>query len=62
MIINIHRGQNQIGGSIIEIADDKTRLFFDIGVNLVEDKDIEVPQIDGLFCGDANCDGVFLSH
>lgn len=62
MIINIHRGQNQIGGSIIEITDDKTRLFFDIGVNLVEDKDIEVPQIDGLFCGDANCDGVFLSH
>ena len=37
-------------------------MFFDIGVNLVEDKDIEVPQIDGLFCGDANCDGVFLSH
>ena len=62
MIIHIHRGQNQIGGSIIEIADDKTRLFFDIGVNLVEDKEIEVPQIDGLFCGDANCDGVFLSH
>ena len=62
MVIYIHRGQNQIGGSIIEITDDKTRLFFDIGVNLVEDKDIEVPQIDGLFCGDANCDGVFLSH
>ena len=36
MIINIHRGQNQIGGSIIEISDDKTRLFFDIGINLDE--------------------------
>lgn len=62
MIINIHRGQNQIGGSIIEITDNKTRLFFDIGINLVENEEIEVPQIDGLFCGDTSCDGVFISH
>ena len=62
MIIHIHRGQNQIGGSIIEITDNKTRLFFDIGINLVENEEIEVPQIDGLFCGDSNCDGVFISH
>lgn len=62
MTIHIHRGQNQIGGSIIEITDNKTRLFFDIGINLDENKDIEVPQIDGLFCGNANCDGVFISH
>ena len=62
MIIHIHRGQNQIGGSIIEIADEKTRLFFDIGINLIENEDVEVPQIDGLFCGEANCDGVFISH
>lgn len=62
MRINILRGQNQIGGSIIEITDNKTRLFFDIGINLVESENIEIPQIDGLFCGDANCDGVFISH
>ena len=62
MIIHIHRGQNQIGGSIIEITDNKTRLFFDIGINLIESENIEIPQIDGLFCGDANCDGVFISH
>lgn len=62
MIIHIHRGQNQIGGSIIEISDDETRLFFDIGINLEENDEVEVPQIDGLFCGEANCDGVFISH
>ena len=62
MRINILRGQNQIGGSIIEISDDKTRLFFDIGINLDESDEVEVPEIDGLFCGVPNCDGVFISH
>ncbi|MDO4731773.1 MAG: MBL fold metallo-hydrolase [Clostridia bacterium] len=62
MVINIHRGQNQIGGSIIEISDDKTRLFFDIGVNLDESENKTIPQIEGLFCGEQNCDGVFISH
>ena len=62
MIIHIHRGQNQIGGSIIEITDNKTRLFFDIGINLEENEEVEVPQIEGLFYGSTNCDGVFISH
>ena len=62
MNIHIHRGQNQIGGSIIEIFDDKTRLFFDIGINLDESDEVQVPEIDGLFCGVPNCDGVFISH
>lgn len=62
MIIQIHRGQNQIGGSIIEISDGTTRLFFDIGINLSECERVEVPQIDSLFCGDTHCDGVFISH
>lgn len=62
MIINIHRGQNQIGGSIIEISDDNTRLFFDIGINLDESYEVEVPEIDGLFSGVPNCDGIFISH
>lgn len=62
MKIHIHRGQNQIGGSIIEISTDKTRLFFDIGINLTENENIEVPQIEGLFCGEKRCDGVLISH
>ncbi len=62
MKIYIHRGQNQIGGSIVELTTDKTRLFFDVGINLDETTNKEVPAVDGLFCGDKNCDGVFISH
>ena len=62
MKIKIHRGQNQIGGSIIEISTDNARVFFDIGIELDEDKKIKVPQIDGLFCGKKDCDAVFISH
>ena len=62
MIIKIHRGQNQIGGSIIEVSTEQARVFLDIGIELDEDKEIEIPQIEGLFCGDKNCDAVFISH
>ena len=62
MNIHIHRGKKQIGGSIIEISNNKTRIFFDIGINLGESDEIEVPEIDGLFCGVPDCDGVFISH
>ncbi len=62
MKIHIHRGQNQIGGSIIEISSSQARIFLDIGIELDEDKEIEIPQIDGLFCGKKDCDAVFISH
>ena len=62
MHIKVHRGQNQIGGSIIEISNQNTRVFFDIGIELDEDKSIEVPQIEGLFCGEKDCDAVIISH
>lgn len=62
MKIHIHRGQNQIGGSIIEISTDNTRIFLDIGIELDENNEIEVPQIEGLFCGKKNCDAVIISH
>ena len=62
MKINIIRGQNQIGGSIIEISTDKTKIVFDVGVNLDESKEIEIPKIDGLFCGEKKYDAVFISH
>mgnify|MGYP001043440405 FL=1 len=64
MKIQIHSGQNQIGGSIIEISTDNTKVIFDAGVNLDEsdEDEIEVPQIDGLFCGEALYDAVFVSH
>lgn len=62
MNIRIHRGQNQIGGSIIEVSTEQARVFLDIGIELDEDKEIAIPQIEGLFCGDKNCDAVFISH
>jgi len=61
MEINILRGQNQIGGSIIEISSKSTKIILDIGSNL-EDKEIVVPEIDGLFKGKAKYDGVLISH
>ena len=61
MEINIIRGQNQIGGSIIEISSKNIKIILDIGSNL-EDKEIVVPEIDGLFKGKAKYDGVLISH
>ena len=61
MEINIIRGQNQIGGSIIEISSKSTKIILDIGSNL-EDKEIVIPEIEGLFKGEAKYDGVLISH
>lgn len=62
MKIHIHRGQNQIGGSIIEISTDSTRLIFDVGTQLEETEQIEIPKIDGLFRGKKKYDAVYISH
>lgn len=62
MNIHIHRGQNQIGGSVIEISTESARIFLDIGIELDEGKNINIPQIEGLFCGTKECDAVFISH
>ena len=61
MEINIIRGQNQIGGSIIEVSSKNTKIILDIGSNL-EDKEIVVPEIEGLFKGKAKYDGILISH
>jgi ribonuclease J len=36
MILCIHRGTNEIGGSCVEIASDKTRIIVDIGIPIVD--------------------------
>ncbi len=53
MTITIHRGQNQIGGSIIEIASETTKIILDAGSELDEEVPV-APQIDGLFTGQAS--------
>ena len=61
--INIIRGQNQIGGSIIEVYTENTRIILDAGANLGESKlRTFVPDVDGLFDGKPAYDAVFVSH
>ena len=59
-MIKIHRGQNQIGGNIIEIASRNTRILLDVGLELGQETAI-LPDIEGLFDTPA-FDAVFVSH
>lgn len=60
MNIVIHRGQNQIGGNIIEVSTEKTRILLDVGLEL-DQEEVTLPMIDGLFDNPA-FDAVFISH
>lgn len=42
MKITVHRGMDQIGGNVIEISTDKTKILLDAGLELetLEDKEI----------------------
>lgn len=63
MKINILRGQNQIGGSIIELSTDNNRIILDAGANLGESKTHPfVPPAAGLFSPGRSYDAVFVSH
>lgn len=62
MKVIIHRGQHQVGGSIIEIRTETTKIIFDIGINLDENTNFEYPIIEGLFTGKKDYDAVFISH
>ncbi len=61
MNIHIHRGQNQIGGNIIEISTEKTKILLDIGLELDDEKNKTLPNIKGLF-DYKGYDAVFISH
>lgn len=60
MKIKIHRGQNQIGGNVIEIATEHTRILLDVGQELDENAP-PCPEITALL-ESGNFDAVFLSH
>ena len=61
MNITIHRGQNQIGGSIIEVSTETTKIILDVGLELDDDRNSEFPKIEGLF-DSPSFDAVFISH
>ncbi len=59
----IHRGAAQIGGCCTEIRTRTTRIFIDLGQELVKPGDTPRPlAIDGLTRGEPRCDGVFFTH
>ena len=59
MKVNIIRGKNQIGGNIIEISTEKTKILLDAGLEL--DGGNTLPDIRGLF-DYAGYDAIFVSH
>ena len=61
MHVHIIRGQNQIGGSIIEVGSASTRIVLDVGSELNEAVPV-VPEVEGLFQGEARYGAVLVSH
>jgi len=65
MNITIHRGTNQIGGSVVEIFTATTRIFIDLGSSLPDGDGNNIEEelsIEGVTVGTPNCDGVLFSH
>ncbi len=65
--IKIHRGTHQIGGSVVEIKTEKSRIFIDFGEELppvgAKEKVNSAPlEIEGLTKGKADCGGLFFTH
>lgn len=60
MNIIIHRGENQIGGNIVELATAQTRILLDVGLEL-DQEEVSLPPLEGLFDHGAY-DAVFISH
>ena len=61
MEIKILRGQNQIGGNIIELSTKHTKILFDVGLELDDERNQMLPEIEGLF-DSKGYDAVFISH
>lgn len=63
MELTVHRGARQIGGCAVSIRTDKARIIIDMGEEL--DNDDRLPQrlrIEGVTCGERDCDAVFFTH
>lgn len=63
--ITVHRGTKQIGGCVIEIATEQTRIILDFGTELPDETGQTPPdtlQVAGVNCGKPACHGVLFSH
>lgn len=61
MRIKIIRGSNQIGGNIIEISTTSTKVLLDVGLELDDEKNKELPDLAGLF-DHKGYDAIIISH
>ena len=64
MQIKIHRGTHQIGGCVTEIKTSQARIIIDMGSELprADVKESVQLNIEGVTCGEADCDAVFITH
>ena len=68
MQITVHRGLNQIGGNVVEIATAKTKILFDAGLELesIEEQECETtesPELDfNRLLSECDYSAVFVSH
>ena len=65
MQITIHRGLNQIGGNVVEIATAKTKILFDAGMELesMEETECERTELDfNKLLSERDFAAVFISH
>lgn len=64
MQITIHRGTHRIGGCVTEIKSPAARIIIDMGASLSPEQaesDASL-RIDGVTCGEPDCDGVLITH
>jgi ribonuclease J len=65
MKLKIHRGTNQIGGNVVEVAAEGAKIFLDCGANLppLDSRQwTDTMEIDGLTRGMSDCDALFVAH
>lgn len=64
--ITVHRGTNQIGGSITEIATEKTHIFIDFGAELSPEKkkssDDKMVEMMKEKVKNGSCDAILFTH
>lgn len=62
MKLTIHRGTNQIGGSLTEIESGGYKIFIDFGEQLPGENNHDLGPIEGLTCGDVSKSALFITH
>lgn len=62
IMINIHRGTNQIGGTVTEIYTENTHLFIDFGTELSVSEEDSTDKNMVKMIQEAECDGVLFTH